>query len=86
MKIISAPSRAHQLWQCSSYPALIGRKFQLMAEQDPRAKYRVLPPNVDVDDTVVEVDTELTDVEHGGRPDYNSGADPYLRITGWLPT
>jgi hypothetical protein len=23
-------------------------------------------------------------VEHGGKPDYNDGADPYLRITGWL--
>jgi hypothetical protein len=31
-----------------------------------------------------EVDTEVTDVEHGGKPDYNDGADPYLRITGWL--
>jgi hypothetical protein len=56
-----------------------------MAETDPRAKYRVLPPNADIDDTVIEVDTEVTDVEHGGRPDCNSGADPYLRITGWLP-
>jgi hypothetical protein len=55
-----------------------------MAEKDPRAKYRVLPPPVVSDDLVVEVDTEVTDVEHGGKPDYNDGADPYLRITGWL--
>lgn len=63
---------------------LAGPKFQRMAEKDPRAKYRVLPPPVDRDDLVVEVDTEVTDVEHGGKPDYNDGADPYLRITGWL--
>ncbi len=56
-----------------------------MAEKDPRAKYRVLPPPVDSDDVVVEVDTDLTAVEHGGKPEYNNGADPYLRIAGWLP-
>jgi hypothetical protein len=56
-----------------------------MGEQDPRAKYRVLPANVDSDDMVIEVDTELAEVEHGGKPDFNEGADPYLRITGWLP-
>jgi hypothetical protein len=54
-----------------------------MAETDPRAKYRKLPPNIDTDDMVAEVDTELAEVEHAGQPDYNSGADPYLRITGW---
>jgi hypothetical protein len=62
----------------------MGRKFQRMAENDPRAKYRALPPPVATDDMVVEIDTDVTDVEHGGRPDYNSGADPYLRIAGWL--
>lgn len=57
-----------------------------MADKDEgRAKYRKLPPNVDSDDLVIEVDTGLTDAEHGGKRDYNSGADPYLRITGWLP-
>jgi hypothetical protein len=30
-----------------------------MAEKDPRAKYRVLPPPFDSDDLVVEVDTEV---------------------------
>ena len=55
-----------------------------MAEQDPRAKYRALPPNVDSDEFVVEVDAELAEVEQPGS-DYNSGADPYLRITGWKP-
>lgn len=56
-----------------------------MAEQDPRAKYRALPPNIDSDDMVIEVDTELAEVERGGTPDFNNGADPYLRITGWKP-
>jgi hypothetical protein len=54
-----------------------------MAETDPRAKYRVLPPNIDSDDMFAEVDTDLSEVEHGGKPDYNTGAEPYLRITGW---
>ena len=53
-----------------------------MAEQDPRAKYRALPPNVDIDEAVIEVESEPED---GGKRDYNDGADPYLRITGWLP-
>jgi len=56
-----------------------------MAEKDPRAKYRELPAQIDSDDLVTEVDTGLSEVEQGGKRDYNSGADPYLRITGWLP-
>ncbi len=56
-----------------------------MADQDPRAKYRELPPPVDNEDMVVEVDTDLASVEHAGQPEFNNGADPYLRITGWLP-
>ena len=56
-----------------------------MAEPDPREQYRELPPNVDLDDVVTEVDTTLAEVEQAGRPDVNNGADPYLRITGWLP-
>lgn len=56
-----------------------------MAEQDPRGKYRELPENVDSDEMVIEVDASLAEVEHGGQPDFNQGADPYLRITGWLP-
>ncbi len=56
-----------------------------MPENDPRAKYRELPPSIDSDDMVIEVDTEVTDVEQGGGRDYNNGADPYLRITGWMP-
>jgi hypothetical protein len=55
-----------------------------MAEKDPRAEYRELPPSIDIDDTVMEVDTTLAEIEHG-KPDHNSGADSYLRITGWLP-
>ena len=53
-----------------------------MAEIDPREKYRVLPPSIDSDDMVVEVDTSLAEVEQP-RPDYDDGADPYLRIAGW---
>ncbi|MCT7657222.1 hypothetical protein [Mycobacterium deserti] len=56
-----------------------------MAEPDPREKYRQLPPSVDSEDLVMEVDAELAEVEQAGRPDANSGAEPYLRITGWLP-
>jgi hypothetical protein len=57
-----------------------------MADEDPRAKYRQLPPNVDSDDMVVEVDISLAEVEQPGKGDYNNGADPYLRITGWKPS
>jgi len=56
-----------------------------MGDTDPRAKYRALPPNVRPDDLVVEVDTSLAEVEQT-RPDYDSGADPYLRMTGWKPS
>jgi hypothetical protein len=55
-----------------------------MADQDPRAKYRELPPTVDSDDMVIEVDTTLAEVEQPGT-DFNEGADPYLRIAGWKP-
>jgi hypothetical protein len=47
-----------------------------MAEKDPREKYRVLPPPVDSDDIVTEVDTDVTDVEHGGKPDFENRVDP----------
>ena len=56
-----------------------------MADEDPRAKYRELPPNVNREDMFVEVDTSLAEVEQPGKGDYNNGADPYLRITGWKP-
>jgi hypothetical protein len=56
-----------------------------MADDDPRAKYRELPPNSDSGDLVIEVDTTLAEVEQPGKRDQNNGADPYLRITGWLP-
>ena len=55
-----------------------------MGEEDPQENYRNLPPQVDPDQLVVEVDTSLASVEQPGR-DHNNGADPYLRITGWLP-
>lgn len=57
-----------------------------MTDADPRAKYRILPPTVAPDDTVEETDAGLSEVEQGGRPDDNSGADPYLRIVGWKPS
>jgi hypothetical protein len=57
-----------------------------MADEDPRAKYRQLPANIDRDDLVIEVDTTLAEVEQPDKPDYNNGADPYLRITGWKPS
>ncbi len=56
-----------------------------MAEEDPRDKYRQLPPRVDSEDIVVEVDTDSAAVEHAGQPEFNNGADPYLRIAGWMP-
>ena len=55
-----------------------------MVERDPRAKYakyRVLPLNIDSDDMVLEVNAEVTGVEHRGNP--NDGADPPRRDTGW---
>ena len=39
-----------------------------MREQDLRAKYLVLPPNIDIKDMVLEVNTKLTEVEHCGEP------------------
>jgi hypothetical protein len=56
-----------------------------MADEDPRAKYRQLPPDINRDDMVIEVDTTLAAVEQPGE-DFNNGADPYLRITGWKPS
>ena len=39
-----------------------------MREQDLSAKYLVLPPNIDIKDIVIEVNTKLTKVEHCGEP------------------
>ena len=39
----------------------------------------------DIDKTVAEVDTDMTDVAQGGRGDRHCGTRPYLRITGWPP-
>ena len=54
-----------------------------MVERDPRAKYRVLRLNIDSDDMVIEVNAEVTGVEHRGKPHPNDGADPPRRDTGW---
>ena len=39
-----------------------------MREHDLRAKYLVLPPNIDIKDIVIAVNTKLTEVEHCGEP------------------
>jgi hypothetical protein len=40
-----------------------------MGEQEHlRARYQVLPPNIDTKDMVVEVNAKLTEVEHSGNP------------------
>jgi hypothetical protein len=39
-----------------------------MREHDLPAKYVVLPPNIDIKDMVIEVNTKLTEVEHCGEP------------------
>ncbi|WP_083337855.1 hypothetical protein [Mycobacteroides franklinii] len=53
------------------------------AEEAGASKYSVLPPPVDLSKTVASVDVSLTEVEQGGTPEWNQGADPYLRIAGW---
>ncbi|SKV07878.1 Uncharacterised protein [Mycobacteroides abscessus subsp. bolletii] len=50
---------------------------------DGANKYTVLPPPVDLSKTVASVDVSLAAVEQAGTPEWNEGADPYLRITGW---
>jgi len=55
-----------------------------MAKQDPRAKYRKLPPTIDIDDVIPEVDTTQAEVEQNVLREYNNGAEPYLRAMGWL--
>ena len=37
-----------------------------MREQHLPAKYLKLPPDIDIDDMVIEVNTKLTEVEHSG--------------------
>jgi hypothetical protein len=39
-----------------------------MREPDLRAKHLRLPPNIDIKDIVIQVNTKLTDVEHCGEP------------------
>jgi hypothetical protein len=39
-----------------------------MREPDRRAKYLLLPPNIDIKDIVIRVNTKLTDVEHCREP------------------
>jgi hypothetical protein len=51
-------------------------------DNDPRVKYRQLPPPVDPEDTIASV--EPTDDLDDAPPDLNDGAAPYLRVT-WGP-
>lgn len=46
-------------------------------------KYAVLPPPVDLSKTVASVDVSLAEVEQANSPEWNAGADPYLRVVGW---
>lgn len=46
-------------------------------------KYAQLPPSIDLSKTVASVDVSAAEVEQPGNPDWNAGADPYLRIVGW---
>ena len=52
-----------------------------MADDDPRAKYRQLPPAINPDELIETVDAS-EDLELP--PDPNEGAAPYLRVT-WGP-
>jgi hypothetical protein len=52
-------------------------------ETDSESRYSALPTPVDLSQTVASVDASDTEVEHGDTSDWNQGADPYLRITGW---
>ena len=65
----------------SPFPTLIRIKFS-HGEPDSRAKYRLLPPDIDSDDMVVEVDTKMTAVEHHGHPE-PEGDDRPVRLIVW---
>lgn len=55
-----------------------------MPEDDPRAKYRVLPSTVEPHDIVANVDARTTDSDLAELRDPNAGAEPYLRTVGWI--
>ncbi|AMW20091.1 hypothetical protein BKG83_22645 [Mycobacteroides chelonae] len=46
-------------------------------------KYATLPPPIDLSKTIASKDVSLAQVEQADAPDWNQGADPYLRIEGW---
>lgn len=69
-----------------AHPYVVDARYaQPMAEEDPRAKYRVLPSAVDPDDLVADVDATTTDSALAELRDPNVGAEPYLRAVGWSP-
>ncbi|MBL3752923.1 hypothetical protein [Mycobacteroides abscessus] len=52
--------------------------------KEPREnKYAELPPPIDLLKTVASVNVSAAEVEQAGNPEWNAGADPYLRIVGW---
>lgn len=56
---------------------------RLVAKDSGDNPYSELPAPVDLSQTIASVDVSAAAVEHGGSADWNEGADPYLRITGW---
>jgi hypothetical protein len=65
----------------SPFPTLIRIKFS-HGEPDSRAKYRLLPPDIESDDMVVEVDTKMTAGEHHGHSE-PEGDDRPVRLIVW---
>lgn len=51
--------------------------------QRAKGKYCTLPPPLDLTKTVTSTATSIAQVEQGDATDWNQGADPYLRVTGW---
>ncbi|AYM42321.1 hypothetical protein DYE20_12860 [[Mycobacterium] chelonae subsp. gwanakae] len=41
------------------------------------------PRPIDLSKTIASKDVSLAQVEQADAPDWNQGADPYLRIEGW---
>lgn len=66
-----------------SWKTRSGREHPDQAQDSGTNKYAVLPTPVDLSKTVASVDVSLAEVEQCGAPEWNEGADPYLRITGW---
>lgn len=57
------------------------RRKDKAAKESGKSKYSELPAPVDLSQTVASVDVSAAQVEQAG-PDWNEGADPYLRVVG----